>query len=103
MLILAAIVRKTERNNIMNGFEYTISVGKTTLYISNKPRTGFVSFIVADKQPSLLDVKERNISERFDVTEEDFKQLIDRLKNRADQMHPATKREQHTAQVYEAK
>lgn len=63
----------------MKGFEFTISQGMQTLYISNRPKSGFVSFIVASRQPSLLDVKERNIEERWDVTEEDFKLLIERM------------------------
>jgi len=70
----------------MKGFEYTISFGHETLYISNRPRTGFVSFIVADKQPSLLDVKERNVSARFDITDADFIKLIKRLSDKASTM-----------------
>lgn len=70
----------------MKGFEFTISFGHETLYISNRPRTGFVSFIVADKQPSLLDVKERNVTSRFDVTDADFIKLIKRLAEKASTM-----------------
>lgn len=92
---------KRKEKRIMNGFEYTISTGHTTLYISNKPRSGFVSFIVADKQPSLLDVKERNVEARFDVTESDFKELLKRLNVKAKDMQTVDAREVHTAQVHE--
>lgn len=72
----------------MKGFEYTISFGRETLYISNKCHTGFVSFVVAEKKPSLLDVKERNIEQRWDVTEADFCELVKRLSKEADKMTP---------------
>lgn len=85
----------------MKGFEYTISSGKTTLYITNKCLTGFVSFVVADKKPTLLDVKERNIEMRWDVTEADFKELAKRLNARAEQMTPT--KGKWAAQVYEGK
>ena len=70
----------------MKGFEYTISQGHDTLYISNRPRSGFVSFIVADKKPSLLDVKEKNVEIRFDVTEADFIELVKRMSKKTSDM-----------------
>lgn len=85
----------------MNGFEYMIYTGHKALYISNKPRSGFVSFIVADKKPSLLDVKERNVEARFDVSESDFLKLLDRLARKAEYMTREDTREPHTAQVFE--
>lgn len=75
----------------MKGFEFTISQGMQTLYISNRPKSGFVSFIVAGKQPSLLDVKEKNIEERWDVTEGDFVELITRMYKKASEMDAEAK------------
>ena len=86
---------------MVKGFEYRISFGHDALYISNKCLTGFVSFVVADKQPSLLDVKERNIEQRFDISEEDFKKLAERLSKEADKMQITANK--WSAQVYEAK
>lgn len=74
----------------MKGFEFTISQGHDTLYISNRPRSGFVSFIIADKQPSLLDVKEKNVEFRFDVTNTDYIELVKRMGKKATEMEAET-------------
>lgn len=86
---------------MIKGFEYRISFGHDALYISNKCLTGFVSFVVADNQPSLLDVKERNIEYRWDITEADFCELVKRLNKEAAKMTPTQGK--WKAQVYEAK
>lgn len=86
---------------MIKGFEFWISYGRDTLYISNKCQTGYVSFVVADKQPSLLDVKERNIECRWDITESDFCELVKRLNKEAAKMTPTAGK--WKAQVYEAK
>lgn len=70
----------------VKGFQVTIGEGRDYLLIENVDRTGMVSII-------------EHTGRRYDITDNQFIMLADRLKNEADKMREQQKKEKPKTKV----